>query len=218
LQTAPDSIHGFLGIMLCDMMFWMNRGKWALVALPFLLLGCACRRIGDPPPQIIPNPGSEVIAHESGFSFPDRLGEFERVDVHNYDRSGRDMSVGYNQRRLLIIATIYVYPKSETRPRSSLDQHFDDVRANVLSEHVSARVKESKPITISLSGVPRRGYKAVFSLVEHYAGTFESLRGEVHLFEFKDYFVKYRFTYPERNRVAAEKETARLMQDIQWPG
>ena len=196
----------------------MNIQKWLLIAFSLLQVGCTCGRIGESQPrQLFRDAGTAAVSHETGFTFPYQVGNFVRVAVHNFDSAGHDMSYGYNHMLVPVTATIYVYPKSETRPRTLLDQHFEDVCDEILARHKNAAVIHSGVATLALSGTQRRGYKAVFSYTKSCAGSVQPLRSELSLFEYQGYFLKFRFTYPARDQTQGEKEATRLMQEIKWP-
>src|ERR1700740_1611419 len=62
-------------------------------------------------PVAVPLDGN--IRHiASGFSFPNKIGKFQRVMTRQYDAAGQGVSVGYEVDRPRIAATIYVYPRS----------------------------------------------------------------------------------------------------------
>src|SRR5688572_9354302 len=57
----------------------------------------------------------EIVHRYSQFTFPQRIGVFQRERPTEYDSTGRNVSVGYNA-GVLVVATIYVYPGSRDQP------------------------------------------------------------------------------------------------------
>src|ERR1700740_782438 len=53
-----------------------------------------------------------ILHIASGFSFPNKIGQFQRVMTRQYDAAGQGVSVGYEVDHPRIAATIYVYPSS----------------------------------------------------------------------------------------------------------
>lgn len=193
--------------------------RWlSLLAGAFILTGCTVRRIGESePPQLTPNPGNTIVSHPTGFQFPARVGDFTRVEVHNFDSTGQDTSYGYNGTRAPITATIYIYPKPGPSARTHLDAHFREVCDDVSREHTGAKVRESGPVSMTISGKPRNGFKAVFTMTERYGLSVQPLVSELGLFEYKQYFVMFRFTYPASGEKEDSAQCAKLTQAIPWP-
>ena len=113
--------------------FLMRTGPTRLFALVILaLFGVSFAAAGASGPFAVTLDGN--ITHiASGFSFPNKIGQFQRVMTRQYDAAGQGVSVGYEVDRPRIAATIYVYPSSgrllETefvvRENGTVAQHQD---------------------------------------------------------------------------------------------
>ncbi len=94
----------------------------------------------------------------AGFVFPEKIGEFLRVDVHKFDREGKDMSVGYNYRSSPIAATIYVYPRGQLRYPVDIKAELNaDIKA-IKSSHQHASLIPSEAPRFHLGGQTSLGF------------------------------------------------------------
>jgi len=73
---------------------------------------------------------------------PDRVGEFRRVKVYQYDREGRDVSVGYNLESSgrQIAVTAYVHPAGRT---------FEEDVASMREAHASYQLVFDRAVEVS---------------------------------------------------------------------
>ena len=108
---------------------------------------------------------------QSGFIFPDKLGDFTRHKLTVYDAAGRDVSAGYDIIGNISV-TIYVYPvgkQVEARikgPQGLVDWHVKAVEDEIVKHHQGAVLKSEAPSQLV-------------------AGT-DSLPGRIALFRFTD--------------------------------
>lgn len=140
-----------------------------------------------------------TLSHSgAGFSFPDRVGPFERRRVLQYDADGLDLSAGYvaivgDERPLPVEATVFVYRK---RPGDHVDGAFGRTVRAIEDQHPGARLESRR--TIVLSGGRFRGRCAVFAYEEPWGGSAEpvALRSSLVLYDWSGWWVKWRVTTP----------------------
>lgn len=183
------------------------------------------------------NEASATFVHPySKFSFPTSLGNFRRVDIHNYDQQGKDVSVGYNSPSP-VAATVYVYPgpsdfaimpapKSMSASEAVLDQHFQMCEQDVLNNHRDAKLLTQVKCKLIQGENQFEGRKAVFSMSYQFGFTSQESVSELYVFVIEPgvkfllterQFVKYRFTYLAAEKPKAEAEVAAFMGDLIWP-
>ena len=208
----------------------MRRGvRWALI-LGCLLLASACLAAeGQLSEPITQTPAGEFTHSGTEFTFPESIGDFERVEVKQYDKSGKDVSVGYNlDSPDLITATVYVYPGRDVLNLGSdsdvvvatkdfLDQQeFEGAKDAILARTPGLTLASEDESFVISSPSEQVGRRAILQGQGLIDGVLIVLRTEVDLFGFGDWFIKYRFTYP------AESSTAPafildFMNSLEWP-
>jgi len=185
-----------------------NFGLMAVAAV-VCLGGCTCERIGEEPAQIHDSQTASVVKHATGFEFPEKVDEFVRVDVHNFDNSGQDLSATYNKIALAAVATVYVYP----RRGQGLHPHFKETFEGIVADRPGAVASEQKTVELEQRGSMHTAYYGYFEVEE----TGIKKVSEIYLFELDDYFVKYRITYAAGMRSDAEKAISEFMKNLTWP-
>jgi hypothetical protein len=208
----------------------MRRGvRWAQI-LGCLLVASACLAAEDQLSEpITRTPAGEFTHSGTEFTFPESIGDFERVEVTEYDKSGKDVSVGYNLDSAdLITATVYVYPGRDVlnlgsesdvvaRTKDLLDQQeFEGAKDAILARTPGLTLASEDESFVISSPSEQVGRRAIFQGEGLIDGALTVLRTEVDLFGFGDWFIKYRFTYP------AESSTAPalildFMNSLEWP-
>lgn len=204
----------------------------ALVALALAL--CACPFAGVtqlnrlpeseplPEPELVNRPGP--LRHEpTGFEFPERYADFERVTAYRYDSAGLDFSVGYNDPRpdCVVAATLYVYPA----PRMSFVGASPQLVASMEERWLASEFARSKaeierahpqlqsPL-VAVVHTPLLGDRVPSpSFRFREAGSLSELR--LQLYD-RQWFLKSRFTYPESCRSDAEDRIDALMRELPW--
>ena len=202
-----------------------------ILGLSFGLLGCpfTVNQLNRLPesqplgqPVLFNQPGP--LRHEaSGLVFPEWYDNFQRVTAYRYDTAGLDVGIGYNDRRpdCVIAATFYLYPTPRMSfvgaspdvvssvERGWLDQEFAQSRAEVEHYHPNLR-----SLVVGASTTPAAG--AVLhgpSLTFHETGNLSDLR----LFVYRhQWFLKYRFTYPESCESEAKPKLEALFSRLPW--
>jgi hypothetical protein len=156
----------------------------------------------------------------SGFVFPERLGNFERVSVDRYDSSGNDIGVGYNLElaESPIAFTLYVRPwghRTDGTP-ASFDEHFQAELWVIDHYHPGARLLRREPTTSTQGGTSVPGEMAEFTYDDLFARRDEHVFSQLYLFALDNWTVKYRITFPvseeQRSRAAVQK----LLALIAW--
>ena len=209
------------------------RPLWSIplvLTLAGLLLVSACRatagELSEPTTQ---TPGGDFTHPGAKITFPESIGDFERVEVTQYDTSGKDVSVGYNlDSPDLITATVYVYPGRDVLNLGSdsdtvaaakdlLDQQqFEGSKEAILATTPGLTlVSETESIVIA-NPSEQAGRRAIFEGQGLIDGALTALHTEVDLFGFGDWFIKYRFTYPGESSTAPAL-ILDFMNSLKWP-
>lgn len=183
--------------------------RLAAIAATVLLAGCVTAAPPMQPFRIGEAPG-ELIHTDSGFAFPARLGSFARFQGHQYDDSGRDISVGYNG-DIPSTVTVYVYPADDI----DLDAALTTQSASVLAAYPGARVTGRRNVQVTPAEVPAVAVSFAFSAAFH--GKEQPLHFELVLARCGDHFVKYRITYPETIADIAGEDSGKFLHYFAWP-
>lgn len=201
-----------------------------VLVLACVLLVSACQTTEDQQlsEPAIQTPEGAFTHPGAGITFPESVEGFERVEVAHYDKSGKDVSIGYNLDSAdLISATVYVYPgrdvlnlgsDSDTvaAAKDTLDQgQFEASKEAILASEPVTLVAEDESFVIN-NPSEQVGRRAIFEGQGVIDGTPTVLRTEVDSFGFGDWFIKYRFTY------SGESTTAPVlildfMNSLEWP-
>ncbi len=173
-------------------------------------------------PVLFNQPGP--LRHEaSGLVFPEWYDNFQRVTAYCYDTAGLHVGIGYNDHKpdCVIAATFYLYPTPRTSfvgaspdavssvERGWLDQEFARSKAEIERYHPGMESPVVGASTTPVAGTVLHGP----SLTYHEAGNVSDLR----LFVYRhQWFLKYRFTYPESCDADAKSELQALMPRLPW--
>jgi hypothetical protein len=159
----------------------------------------------------------EVIVHRhSGFRFPQAAGDYVGVSPTQYDDKGLDVSVGYNNTKLLGLAvTVYVYPCPGGD--AGFAGQYDQCKAEVRAAHQKVQVLSDEALESAPNGVRSRGGKAVFSFEDDLGGVRLSSVSELWLFSRKGFLIKFRATYPDAMKAQAESSVVGLIKSLPWP-
>ena len=173
-------------------------------------------------PRLINHPG--VFTHgATGFAFPESYGNFQRVTAYQYDSAGLDVGIGYNDRRspCLVVATFYVYPAPRmtfigaspsvvaSLEESWLQHEFARSKQEIEAAHPDLREPSVQasvtPVGELLVQGPRFGFAKADDL------------SELHLFLYnRQWFLKYRFTYPQACKTEALARLAAFTSQLPW--
>jgi len=111
------------------------------LVLAVMLAGCQTVQVTPPTPIHV----SGYYNHPgSGMVFPERVGEFQRVQITQFAPSEKDVGVGYNSNgvRVPISATVYVYPAPRLISVGSPSSVVEDARAQLFHGHIEVLKRE----------------------------------------------------------------------------
>ena len=171
----------------------------------------------------IDTPGT-VTHRPAGAHFPERIGEFQRQSVRQYDPAGEDISASYwlvrGDDRLLV--TVYVYPSERVRMPGSREarcrSEFDGVGAAVVQHNATARELAAAAAPAVEGVAPRLAHRSAYAMEAQFDGRLQPVRSEAYLYCFVGgrWQVKYRATSTAGFDTSAEIE--RLIRTGPWPG
>jgi hypothetical protein len=141
---------------------------------------------------------------------------FARETIKQYDREGRDVSVGYNWGQAVAM-TVYVYPIPQGGSDSTLEGHFQSCKREVLSRHQGAELLSENQVIASPGGKKRTGSRAAFSYTERFAQQQQPVHSELYLFVLRPWFIKYRVTHPAGQEAKAEPVIKAFIEELSWP-
>jgi hypothetical protein len=178
-----------------------------------------------------------VYVHSySKFSFPKQIEKFQFVESHEYDRYGKDISVGYNS-PTPIAATVYVYPAAKNfslLPAAPLqdvsetliDHEFDLRKLEISKTHPDARLISEEPCEIIQGNNHFKGKKATYSMAYRFGFSNRNCLSELYIFVIEPgtmflvndrQYVEYRITYPVVLKDQSEKEISSFLTQLTWP-
>ena len=204
----------------------MRSRIWIAAALLAVSAGAAAQ-------QRIDRPGT--IAHRSaGAHFPERIGEFQRANVVQYDSDGADLSASYNLTRGedRVLVTIYVYPAARLGPVTGSGAQANETRASFCRREIDGvgQVIESQPVyrgarriaegaAPAVAGIDRAlGLSSTYGFTAEFDGREQEVRSVTYLYCYvaSGWLVKYRATSNAGFDAEAEVET--LIRTGPWPG
>jgi hypothetical protein len=180
--------------------------------------------------------GIAYIHPHSKFSFPKQIGKFHFIGTHEFDPSGKDISVGYNS-PTPIAATVYVYPavKNFSLPPTTrlqnvsdtlLDHEFQLHKLAITKSHPDARLISEGPCEIVQGRNHFKGKKAVYAMVYRFGVSDQGCLSELYLFLIEPgvmflandrQYLEYRITYPSAVQGPATNEIAAFLSQLTWP-
>lgn len=171
------------------------------------LAGCPVTQLNrSPQSSPLARPASVAVVGDfkhapSGYVFPVRVAEFQRVAVVQYDTAGLDVSAGYNDALpgCAVVLTIYVYPT----PRMTfigadpaavrsleagwLNRAYGEAKGEIVHVHPDAMLESEGSAT--QGGIP--GEKATYLIGD--------ARSELFMFVVEHaWFLEYRASYPKQ--------------------
>ena len=173
-------------------------------------------------PTPINHPGP--LRHEpSGFTFPERYDNFQRVNAYRYDTVGLNEGFGYNDHRpdCLVVTTFYLYPT----PKMTFIGARSDTVSSIEQEWLTNEVDRSEafikdyfapkppavvvPVTTPVKGGTLQGSSLTFQK-----------SGKISEFRFfvlnHKWFLKYRFTYPVSCQAEVGPRLDSLLRQLPW--
>ena len=172
-----------------------------------------------------PAESDDKYVHEfSNFVFPKQIGHFLRLNMHNNDRDGRDISVEYNSDTGIVL-TVQVYParrSSLETGKDPLEEHFQGTKGTALRNSPGAQLISEGPARLVQNGKSYSGKMAVMTMEDFRAKAKPSRKrpkgiSELRVFRLGEHFIRYRIAYTEAIRGKAEKEIKDFMSALKWP-
>lgn len=152
-----------------------------------------------------------IVHVASGFLFPNKIGDFERVMARQYDVDGRDVSVGYNNKKPQIAAIIFVH---QSRGRV-LDTEFVVRENEIVAQHEGTKLVDHGTALITPKKTP--ALMANYEYTDNFAGRVQPLRSRLLVAQRGDWEIEYRFTYPVSEGASAASLVDFLQSTFRWP-
>ena len=110
------------------------------------------------------------------------------------------------------------FPSTSIRPRLSSKPTASQCRDQVAQVHPDAKLVEEKLVTLNKADASYSGYSALFGFQGKFASdTEQALLTKLLVFQYGDYFVTYRISYPDNDRLTTEKLINDFIQQLDWP-
>jgi hypothetical protein len=153
-----------------------------------------------------------VMVHiASGFSFPGKIGNFQRVMTRQYDVAGQGVSVGYEVDKPRIAATIYVYPSNGRL----LDTEFVVRENEIVTLHQDTKLIDRGTGFVGPKKTP--ALVANYEYTDTFAGKVQPLRSRLVVARRGDWNIEYRFTYADSEGAAGASLVDSLQNSFVWP-
>jgi hypothetical protein len=152
-----------------------------------------------------------IVHIASGFAFPNKIGEFQRVMTRQYDTVGQGVSVGYEVDRPRIAATIYVYPSSGRL----LETEFVVRENQIVAQHQDTKLVDRGTGFVSPKKIP--ALVANYEYTDNFAGKVQPLRSRLLVARRGDWNIEYRFTYAASEGASGAALVDFLQNGFGWP-
>ncbi|MBV8213976.1 MAG: hypothetical protein JOZ08_12245 [Verrucomicrobia bacterium] len=152
-----------------------------------------------------------IIHIASGFSFPNKIGEFQRVMTRQYDSAGQGVSVGYEVERPRIAATIYIYPSNGRL----LETEFVVRENGIVAQHQDTKLVDHGTGFVSPKKIP--ALLANYEYTDSFAGKVQPLRSRLLVVRRGDWNIEYRFTYAASEGANGASLVDSLQNGFVWP-
>jgi hypothetical protein len=153
----------------------------------------------------------DIIHIASGFSFPNKIGSFQRVMTRQYDTAGQGVSVGYEVDRPRIAATIYVYPSNGRL----LETEFVVRENGIVAQHQDTKLVDRGTGFVSPKKSP--ALVANYEYTDTFAGKVQPLRSRLLVARRGNWNIEYRFTYAASEGVNGASLVDFLQNGFVWP-
>jgi hypothetical protein len=153
-----------------------------------------------------------VMIHiASGFSFPGKIGNFQRVMTRQYDVAGQGVSVGYEVDKPRIAATIYVYPSNGRL----LETEFVVRENEIVALHQDTKLIDRGTGFVGPKKTP--ALVANYEYTDSFAGKVQPLRSRLVVARRGDWNIEYRFTYGASDGANGASLVDSLQNGFVWP-
>ena len=153
----------------------------------------------------------DMIHIASGFSFPNKIGQFQRVMTRQYDAAGQGVSVGYEVDRPRIAATIYIYPSSGRL----LETEFVVRENEIVALHQDTKLIDRGAGFVGPKKIP--ALVANYEYTDTFAGKVQPLRSRLVVVRRGDWNIEYRFTYAASEGNNSASLVDFLQSGFVWP-
>ena len=161
----------------------------------------------------------QPYVHQSSMmEFPRYVGLFSRGEVTLYDKTGNDISVSYLQPSLRCVTTVYIYPAVDSRNRPYNTQaHFDEIVKTIQQSYKETKIISIGQTSLEQNNQTHRGLHAAFSMIRDTSQGAIPCFSDLYLFRHGEWFIKYRFTYPQQSRKNIAAEIEQFLKSLNWP-
>jgi hypothetical protein len=147
----------------------------------------------------------------SGFTFPGKIGNFQRVMTRQYDATGQGVSVGYEVDKPRIAATIYVYPSGGRL----LETEFVVRENEIVALHQDTKLTDRGTGFVGPKKIP--ALVANYEYTDNFAGKVQALRSRLVVARRGDWNIEYRFTYADAEGASGASLVDSLQNGFVWP-
>src|SRR5215469_9471969 len=189
----------------------MRTGLARLFTLLILAsFGVSFDAVAAPAPFAVTLEGN--ITHiASGFSFPNKIGQFQRVMTRQYDSAGQGVSVGYEVDKPRIAATIYVYPSNGRL----IETEFVVRENEIVTLHQDTKLIDRGAGFVGPKKAP--ALVANYEYTDTFAGKVQLLRSRLLVARRGDWNIEYRFTYAASDGANGASLVDSLQNGFVWP-
>ncbi|MGZ8359532.1 MAG: hypothetical protein ACXWUX_03335 [Allosphingosinicella sp.] len=179
----------------------------------------------------ITEPGT-TYHRAAGAAFPERVGDFERLRVTQFDAAGHDIGASYRLVRPggQMVMTIYIYPAAqvaaapgspeaaETARAQLCGREFEQVGLAIRSQYEDAEMTEDGAAPAVAGVPPRLALRQVYRMTAPFDDRPQPVRSEADLYCYVggEWLVKYRAT--SQSGLDAADAIERFIRDGPWPG
>jgi len=153
----------------------------------------------------------DMIHIASGFSFPGKIGNFQRVMTRQYDVAGQGVSVGYEVDKPRIAATIYVYPSNGRL----IETEFVVRENQIVTLHQDTKLIDRGTGFVGPKKAP--ALVANYEYTDTFAGKVQLLRSRLLVARRGDWNIEYRFTYAASEGANGASLVDFLQNGFVWP-
>ena len=150
----------------------------------------------------------------SNIMFPEGIESFHREEIRIYAPSEMDIGVGYNLDDILspIAVTVYVYPSTHAK----LEDEFQEIIQVTISAHQGAKLIAKEQTSLNQAGKSYRGWKATLEYKGVFAHRKRDVISFIYLFNYDNWSIKYRITYPRKTSENAIKHIDNFINQFKW--
>jgi hypothetical protein len=195
------------------------------VAVGFVVLASCLALAACPRPAVLAPEPIEVVGMfvhaPSRFEFPPRYGEFERIEINQFDAEGNTVGVDYHlDADLTITLTLYVKAplRAATGEPLSLPNQLDVEEAAIGYAHHDATRRAAWTPRRTRNGETEPGHARAFRYHEHFGGSLRLVTSVLYLFAFDGWVVKIRATFPAFQEQPAHAVVQTFVSTFPWRG